>query len=58
MMYWMIYMFLAVIEFILFFISLTNIFMLEKEPRMFMAFIVVAIGLVLALTSFSIEGFV
>jgi len=58
MMYWMIYMFLAVIEFILFFISLTNILMLEKEPRMFMAFIVVAIGLVLALTSFSIEGFV
>lgn len=57
-MYWMIYMFLAVIEFILFFISLTNILMLEKEPRMFMAFIVVAIGLVLALTSFSIEGFV
>ena len=58
MMYWMIYMFLAAIEFILFFISLTNILMLEKEPRMFMAFIVVAIGLVLALTSFSIEGFV
>jgi len=57
-MYWMIYMFLAAIEFILFFISLTNILMLEKEPRMFMAFIVVAIGLVLALTSFSIEGFV